>query len=708
MDFRDIATAGSVGTWTGTRLGNGLGNSGITFTAAKNVYWNYVTGGFSWPSSNWALSSGGATSADNLPLAQDKVIIEDTGLASGGSISFSSAAYWIGELDVSTRTLPMTLNNGTIAGIIYKNVTLSSAVTMTGIAAWQFVGQGTTQILDTNTATFVPPITIDSPSGTLQLAENTTCSATVTLTQGTLNLNNNVLTANIFSSSNSNTRVIAFGTGNITVTGNNAIIWTTATATNFSYTGTPTVNCTYSGSVGTRTIGSGQLATITEAQALNFNISAGSDTITITTNHSLKNLNFTGFAGTLASANRTLYGSLTLGAGMTATDGTGVTTFASTLVQQNITSNGVVLGGPITCSGTQTVQLQDNLTIGSTRAYTLTAGTLDLNGFDLSCGLFSSSNSNTRAIDFGTNVINLTGSDVAIWTNNTATNFTYTGTPTINATYSGSVGTRTINSGVVDGTESNSLNFNITAGSDIILNSIGSAYKNLNFTGFSGSLSAISRTIFGNLTLSSGMTLASGTGATIFSATSGTQLITTNGKTLDFNVTQNGVGGTVQLQDSLTIGSTRTFTLTNGILNVNNFNLTAGLFSSNNSNTRTITMGSGTWTLTGTGTAWNLATTTGLTFNRGTATISMTNGTSQTFAGGGLTYYKLNQGGLELTITGANTFFDISNTVQPTTIIFPASTTTTFNNFSLNGTSGNLVNIQSSTSGTQATIAYLP
>jgi hypothetical protein len=402
-----------------------------------------------------------------------------------------------------------------------------------------------------------------------------------------------------------------------------------------------------------------------------------------------------------------IFKNITLFSNLTISGTVGTLVFSGQGTTQTITSAGVTFTNPIAItSPSGTVQLLDNLT--SSNNLTLTLGTLDLNDFDLTCNIFSSTNANTRAIDFGSGEINLTGNAATILSMGTLTGFTYAGTPTINATYSGSTGTRTLNAGVTGVTESTAMNLNITAGTDIVTLANNQSIKNLNFTGFSGTLTNQARFIYGNLTISSGMSLDAGASATIFSATSGTQQITTNGKTLDFPITINGVGTTVELQDALTIGSTRTLTLTNGTFTTNNYNVTTGLFSSSNSNTRTLTMGSGTWTISGTGTAWNLATTTNLTFNRDTSTISMTNGTSQTFAGGGLTYYKLNQGGLALTITGANTFYDISNTVQPTTIIFPASTTTTFNNFSLNGTSGNLVALESSSAGVQATLLYTP
>jgi hypothetical protein len=85
----------------------------------------------------------------------------------------------------------------------------------------------------------------------------------------------------------------------------------------------------------------------------------------------------------------------------------------------------------------------------------------------------------------------------------------------------------------------------------------------------------------------------------------------------------------------------------------------------------------------------------------------MSGATAKTFAGGGATYLAtLSQSGLgDLTITGANTFDDMTNTVQPCTIIFPASTTTSFKAFNVNGTAGNLVSLRSSTSGTRCVLA---
>jgi len=398
-DFRDIGAAGTVATpWTGTRLGNGLGNSGITFDAAKDVYWNLVAGG-NWSATGWALSSGGGVDVNNFPLAQDKVIIENTGLNTSATITLD-ASWWIGELDLSTRSNAMTFNSAAFAPLIYKNVTFSSVVTMAGtVGAWSFVGQGTTQILDTNTVTFLSPITINSATGTLQLAENTTCSATVTLTSGTLDLSsgNRTLSCTIFSSNNSNTRAIAFGTGKIVVTGNGATVVLLTTLTNFSYTGTSRIELSYSGSTGTRGISFTTGATATNA--LNFNVTDGTDIVTMP--FVSRNFNFTGFAGTLslgASGSMLIYGNYTLSSGMTITGGGVALTFSATSGTQQITTAGRTLNTPLTFNGIGgTFAFQDALTQGSTRAFTITNGTVQLkDGATSTVGVFATSGTNQK------------------------------------------------------------------------------------------------------------------------------------------------------------------------------------------------------------------------------------------------------------------------------------------------------------------------
>ena len=253
------------------------------------------------------------------------------------------------------------------------------------------------------------------------------------------------------------------------------------------------------------------------------------------------------------------------GAG-TCTTGTGATC-------SNITFNTATVG----------LSLGDNLNATNIIAFTL--GAISLGSYVLSCVQLSSSNANVRSINFGTGSITLTGNSLTIWNFPTNTNFSYTGTPTVNCTYAGATGTRTLSNGQTAGqSEANAISFNVTAGTDTV--SFLGAMKNLNFTGFGGVLTnAGGRVIYGNLTLASGMTVNAGANPVSFSGTSGVQQITTNGKTLDFPLTFNGVGETFSFQDALTQGSTRAFTLTNGTVQLKDGTTsTVGAFATSGTN----------------------------------------------------------------------------------------------------------------------------
>lgn len=337
---------------------------------------------------------------------------------------------------------------------------------------------------------------------------------------------------------------------------------------------------------------------------------------------------------------------------------------------------------------------------------TFTAGTIALNSNTLTVNAFSSNNSNTRSLDFGTGKIVVPGNNTNVWGFDVITGLTVSGTPVVDFTYAGAVGTRNIRHGSSGGsTQARAISLNIKAGTDIVVIFSG-PFQNIDFTGYAGLLGRGSAIIiYGNLTLSTGMTYNPGNDALTFGATSGTNLITTNGVTMDSPVTFNGVGGTWRLEDNLTLGSTRALTLTNGTLNANNKNVSIGTFATAAGGAKVLTMGSSTWTVAGT--SWNTNTDAAdVTVNAGTSTISMTSGSAKTFSGGGKTFNVLNQGGAgNLTIAQSNTFANITNTVQPATIRLTASTTQTVSAFSVSGTSGNLITLDTTVAGTQATLS---
>jgi hypothetical protein len=333
--------------------------------------------------------------------------------------------------------------------------------------------------------------------------------------------------------------------------------------------------------------GVGGEAVPTAADDVYFDLASGAVTITLSGARTCLSFNSTGFTGTVAGTGTiTVSANAVYGSGTTFTN-TGNWTFNATSGTQQITGNGTTLSFTIIKSGAGgTLQLQDNLTMDSTRSFTLSSGTLDLNSHTLSAGLFASSSSNVRSVDFGTGNITLTGNAASIYNTSIGTNLTFTGTPVVNCTYAGSTGTRTITSATNAGAFTSFPTFNISAGSDIVLlsNTGSTGCLSLNFTGFTGTCSSLPRSIVNNLTLVSGMTLTN-TGTIAFVGTSGTQQVTTAGKTLDCQINFTGVGGTVAFQDALTQGSTRAFTITNGTIQLKNgVTSTVGAFATSSTN----------------------------------------------------------------------------------------------------------------------------
>jgi hypothetical protein len=393
VDFRDIIVTGAAAPVSGTRLGNCLNNSGVTFVAGVNKYLTAGVGNALWNQGVWALTSGSASgSVNNFPLAQDTVILDNAGLGTGNSITIDYS-WAIGSINGGSRTTAMTFTNSTVNAQIYGNLTFSSVMTVAGTGPLSFLGRGNTQQVTSAGKTFTQPWTINCPTGTVQLQDNCVLGSTltVTLTAGTLDLNNLTLSAGLFSSNNSNTRAIAFGTGSINITSNNATVFQVSTATGFSYTGTPTINCTYSGATGTRNLRFGNGGGATEANSPTINITAGSDIVSF--DGRAKNFTLSGFTGTFSNNLRVIYGNFIISSGTILTAGANTTTFAATSGTQQITTNGQTLDFPINFDGVGGIfAFQDALTQGSTRAFTVTNGTVQLKAGAISTvGAFATS-----------------------------------------------------------------------------------------------------------------------------------------------------------------------------------------------------------------------------------------------------------------------------------------------------------------------------
>jgi hypothetical protein len=215
VDFRDITAAGASSPWSGTRLGNCGGNSNITFTAAKTVYWN-LTGTQNWSSTGWATASGGTPALANFPLAQDTAIFDNAGAATTVSID---APWNIGTVNMSARTSAMTISGANVP-TVYGNWTAGSGVTQSFTNSTLFGAAGTQTITSAGKSFFA--VRNVNPSGTISLGDaltttTTTANTGVSLTSGAAFVANNYnVTTNAFVGS---TASINLGTGTFTITG---------------------------------------------------------------------------------------------------------------------------------------------------------------------------------------------------------------------------------------------------------------------------------------------------------------------------------------------------------------------------------------------------------------------------------------------------------------------------------------------------------
>ena len=585
----------------------------------------------------------------------------------------TTATYTNGTLsNIGTITCTtFTVSTGTFT-LTSGNITPSTSVVISSSGTFNY-----------NNGTLGPVGTFTQTLGTMNFNKSysLTSLGLYTLTAGSLTLNGFNLTVGRFASTNTNTRSISFGSGNIIMSTTNSgqVCLDMATTTNFTLSGTggftSPMNVPRTFQFGT-TGGSSSIAP-------NLTLTSGSSAPTFTTNSWFNKLDFSGTTGGTIPAFVTVnVNSLTLAALGTYTNLTVNVVSTGTIISNgNTTLITLVINAP---GGT--VSAGDAFTTNTASGgITLTAGTFNLNGYNPTLGAFTSSNTNTRSIDFGANTIILALTSGTCLQMSTVTNFTWTGTGGFSVA-SGS--SRITNFGsVAGGTASNAPNLTITGSAALTFSlTANSWYNKIDF----GTSSVIISTLtvnFNSITASANVTY---TGLT--SIIQGTGNIITNGRT--FGPITINHSGTTTLGDALTTNGTTT--MTSGTLNLAGFTMTTPTLSSSSSSARSIT-GAGTLAVTG---SWSVSDGTNFTGNN--YTINMTSASGKTFDGAGGIYGNLVQAGAgALTISGSNQLNNISANTRPSTISFTAGTTQTLTNFTLSGTAGNSVTINSVTSGTQ-------
>jgi len=263
------------------------------------------------------------------------------------------------------------------------------------------------------------------------------------------------------------------------------------------------------------------------------------------------------FPGTLSNTVRTFTGSLSLSsnASFSCTAGTSATTFAPTSGTVTINTNGKTVDFPININPAAgaTVQLSGNVSNGTTRTLTMgDNGTFDLNGNTFTTSKFVSASTDTsRTIAFGSGgAITCSGSGTAVDFFNSVTSSVMpliTGTGQINVTNAGTSAV-TINFANAGGSSSSRApSFVFSGGAYTCTFAQFGGSTNLDFSSFTGTWAGFNSNtpIYGNLTLSSSMTVSSSSTALSFVST-GTQTFNGAGKTnLGCNILLNGGSSSV-------------------------------------------------------------------------------------------------------------------------------------------------------------------
>jgi fibronectin-binding autotransporter adhesin len=646
-DFRDIYVIGTAAPISGTRIGDLRGIRGITASTPKTVYWN-LAGAQNWSANGWSDTSTGTPNTNFFPLAQDTATFTNAGSVTG-TITMNSAVPYTGTVDMSGRTSAMSLSVG--AFTVYGNWTNGSGTALSATGALVFSGRNT-QTITSAGKTFADTFGVDSYGGTVELADALNIGAnTLIVNNGTFDTKNFNVTAGVLSSSNSNVRTISLGSSTVTLSSNTGLGFTTATNLTLN-AGTSQIN-------------------MSSTSAVNF-VGGGM---------TFNNVSYTGTtAVTHVVIGNNTFNNFTL------------TAPASAGLMQCTFSANQTITGTLTCAGATAVRrifLRSD-TLGTPR--TLTVNSLsaqDCDFRDITIAGAAAGSSPTRAGNCGGNTgITFPAAKTVYWNLAGTQNWSATAWAT------GSGGTPAVNNFPL---AQDTAVFNNTGAAGTVTVqtfNIGTFDASLRTSAVTLTTSTNTPTVYGDWKFGTGVTSSSTTGTITFAAR-GTETITSNGVTFGCPVTVDCVTGTVNLADALTINSAQTLTLTSGTFDAVTYNVTTGAFSTGNA---PLKMGSGTWTLSGTGIVWALSST-NTDFYKGTANIllSNTSTSARSFNGGTHSYNRLTIGGATgtstFTINGDNQFTELASTKTVAHTIALGTTTQTFGAWTVTGTVGNVVTL---------------
>ncbi len=627
-----------------------------------NRYW--VGGTASWngtAGTKWALTSGGA-GGEAEPTASDDVFFD--GASGAVTVTVATSTRPCNNLDFTGFT-------GTFAGstglTISGSVTYAAGMTRTHTGSITYNATATGKTLTFNGKTTASTTTFNGVGGgwTVQDAWNNGTS-NITLTAGSLSTNGQTITCGSFSSSNSNTRTLTLGASTI-----NCQAFNVGTITGLTFSGASSTINIADTTNNSLTSGGLTFGTVTIAPT-------ASDSFSITGVNTFATLTVTGGAFPYQSLglddNQTITGTLTLN-GNSQSNRLSVRSTKTGLAQASLSAATVVLNN---------VDFENVTAAGASSPWT--GGT--------SVGNYG-----------GNNNITFTAAVTRYWVGNGGS---WSNTARWSATSGGASGATIPLPQDTVVFDANS----ITSASQTITVDTRAMGKDINFTGTLNTPTLAfgateTRVVVDSLTLIAGMAL-SGTTADLRFAGEGAGTLTSAGLTMPIGIyIYKYASSTLTLGDAFV--NADDIWLQKGGFDANNKNVTCDNFSTNNgigTSTSTLTMGSGTWTLTGTGLGFWIIGSGSVTINAGTSTVKFTDTSASgvEFDGGSSkTYNNLwfargaSTGNNDVDGTGC-TFNDIKDDGSAAhSLRFTAGITINLTTFTVSGTAGNVITINSTT-----------
>lgn len=225
VDFQDITGAGLAGNaaWTGSSMGDALGNSNITFDAPATQTHTASAGG------NW---SDVTKWTSRVPLPQDNVVVDvnTTGTLTADMPRLGANLTFTGFAGTFTNS---------VATASYGNITLASGMTISGTAAWVWSGRGSHTVTSAG-RTFTQAVQMNTSIGTYTLQDALIIDRATTSfnhISGTLDANNfNVTFPNATASYSNTAGTLNMGSGTWSIgTSGAQTFWTFAAGTTLNH-----------------------------------------------------------------------------------------------------------------------------------------------------------------------------------------------------------------------------------------------------------------------------------------------------------------------------------------------------------------------------------------------------------------------------------------------------------------------------------------